>query len=42
MYLEHWGLEKFPFENVPDPNFFYLSKSHEEGGAMLSGWKIKD
>lgn len=35
MYLEHWGLQKFPFENVPDPNFFYLSKSHEEGLTRL-------
>jgi general secretion pathway protein A len=31
MYLEYWGFEKFPFENVPDPDFFYLSKIHEEG-----------
>lgn len=35
MYLEHWGLKKFPFENVPDPDFFYLSKSHEEGLTRL-------
>jgi general secretion pathway protein A len=31
MYLEYWGFKKFPFENVPDPDFFYLSKIHEEG-----------
>ena len=30
MYLEYWGFEEFPFENVPDPDFFYLSKAHEE------------
>ena len=35
MYLEHWGFEKFPFENVPDPDFFYLSKTHEEGLTRL-------
>ncbi len=31
MYLDYWGFQKFPFENVPDPDFFYLSKIHEEG-----------
>jgi len=35
MYLEHWGFEKFPFENVPDPDFFYLSKTHKEGLSRL-------
>jgi len=35
MYLEYWGFEKFPFENVPDPDFFYLSKTHEEGLTRL-------
>jgi type II secretory pathway predicted ATPase ExeA len=35
MYLEHWGFGKFPFENVPDPDFFYLSKTHEEGLSRL-------
>jgi general secretion pathway protein A len=35
MYLEYWGLKKFPFDNVPDPEFFYLSKPHEEGLARL-------
>lgn len=35
MYLEYWGFEKFPFENVPDPDFFYLSKIHEEGLERL-------
>ena len=31
MYLDYWRFKKFPFENVPDPDFFYLSNSHEEG-----------
>ena len=35
MYLEYWGFQKFPFENVPDPEFFFLSKTHEEGLTRL-------
>ncbi len=35
MYLDYWGLAKLPFENVPDPHFFYLSKPHEEGLMRL-------
>jgi len=35
MYIEYWKFQVFPFENVPDPNFFYLSKSHEEGLTRL-------
>ena len=35
MYLEYWGYKKFPFENVPDPDFFYLSRSHEEALTRL-------
>ncbi|MDB9822745.1 AAA family ATPase [Deltaproteobacteria bacterium] len=35
MYLEYWGFNRFPFENVPDPGFFYLSKSHEEALTRL-------
>jgi len=31
MYLEYWGLERFPFDNAPNPDFFYLSRTHEEG-----------
>lgn len=30
MYLQYWGLERFPFDNAPDPNFFYVSNTHEE------------
>ncbi len=35
MYLEYWGLKKFPFENVPDPDFMYYSPEHEEALARL-------
>lgn len=35
MYLNYWKLKKLPFENVPDPDFFYLSNSHEEGLTRL-------
>jgi len=35
MYLEHWGLKEFPYENVPDPRFFYLSRNHEEALSRL-------
>ena len=28
IYLEYWGLRGRPFENVPDPESFYLSESH--------------
>lgn len=29
MYLEHWGLDDFPFENVPNPQFYYESETHK-------------
>ena len=35
MYLEYWGLQKFPFENVPDPAFMYYSSEHEEALSRL-------
>ena len=35
MYLEYWRFKEFPFENVPDPAFFYHSKSHEEALTRL-------
>ena len=35
MYLEHWGFKRFPFDNVPDPDFFYLSKPHREALTRL-------
>ncbi len=31
MYEAYWGLAKAPFQNVPDPHFFYLSSQHREG-----------
>ena len=35
MYLDYWNLKKFPFENVADPSFFYVSQSHEEALGRL-------
>jgi general secretion pathway protein A len=35
MYLDYWGFTEFPFENVPDPKFFYLSTSHKEALTRL-------
>ena len=29
MYLEHWGLNDFPFENVTNPQYYYHSSSHQ-------------
>lgn len=29
MYLEHWGLNDFPFENVPNPQYYFQSVSHK-------------
>ena len=30
MYLEHWNMNFPPFQNVPDPAFFYPSPIHQE------------
>jgi len=35
MYLEHWNLNLLPFENVPNPAFFYPSPTHEEALERL-------
>jgi len=35
MYLEHWKLKAKPFENTPDPKFFYNSAQHEEAFARM-------
>jgi len=35
MYEKYWGLNRKPFENTPDPTFFYYSKQHEESLARL-------
>lgn len=31
MYADYWGLKSLPFENVPDPRFYFPSSQHEEG-----------
>ena len=31
----HWGLQEKPFENTPDPRFFYLSPATTETFAKL-------
>lgn len=28
MYLKHWNLSQFPFENVPNEHFFFESQAH--------------
>lgn len=35
MYESYWNLKCKPFENVPDPNFFYKSEMHEEAYIRL-------
>jgi general secretion pathway protein A len=30
VYLDYWGFAELPFENVPDPRFFYPSVDHQE------------
>jgi general secretion pathway protein A len=30
LYLDYWKLSKRPFENTPDPDFFYFSPDHKE------------
>lgn len=35
MYLEHWGLQKAPFGNVPTRWMFYRSPQHEEALRRL-------
>lgn len=36
MYLEHFGLNKMPFENVSDGDFFYDSEAHSEAYSRLA------
>lgn len=36
MYLEYWKLNKFPFENVPDPEFMFYSSEHKEALVRIS------
>lgn len=35
MYEGFWGLTERPFENTPDPKFFYPSPQHEEGYVRM-------
>lgn len=35
MYKEYWNLNEMPFENTPDPRFFYHSSQHEEALTMM-------
>jgi len=35
MYLQYWGFKEKPFENTPDPRFFYSAPRHEEALARL-------
>ncbi len=35
MYLNYWNIKRFPFNNVADTSFFYLSQYHEEALSRL-------
>jgi len=35
MYLEYWGFKEKPFQNTPDPHFFYSSYEHEEAMTKM-------
>ncbi|HOC93934.1 MAG TPA: AAA family ATPase [bacterium] len=35
MYLDYWKLKIKPFENLPDPRFFFASPQHDEGLMRL-------
>ena len=35
MYQDYWGLRELPFENTPDPKFFYSSEEHKEALSRL-------
>jgi len=35
MYEQYWGLKERPFQNTPDPRFFYYSVQHEEALTRL-------
>lgn len=36
MFRKHFGIEKNPFSNTPDPEFFFRSRCHEEALAHLA------
>lgn len=35
MYFEYWGFNKHPFNNVPEPEFFFSSANHSEALSRL-------
>ena len=35
MYETYWKLKQKPFENTPDPHFFYYSQKHEESLSRM-------
>lgn len=35
MYCSHFGLQRLPFNNTPDPTFYYSTPDHEEALATL-------
>jgi type II secretory pathway predicted ATPase ExeA len=38
LYLEHFHLSRLPFQNTPDPAFFFASHSHRQAlASMLFG-----
>lgn len=37
MYRSYWNLERNPFENAPDPDFFYHAPLHAEAVERLAG-----
>ena len=35
MYKEFFQLERYPFQNTPDPTFFFSGKNHREALASM-------
>ena len=35
MYTQYWDLQRLPFENAPDSDFFYESEAHQEAAARI-------
>jgi len=35
MYLEHFNLKRYPFDQLPDPEFLYLAAQHDEALARM-------
>jgi type II secretory pathway predicted ATPase ExeA len=42
VYREHFKLSRMPFDNTPDPRFFYMTAAHEEAVAALSYGVIQE